>query len=110
MAVEDSPRAGNLQEESERNSPNAAEGRAPGTESSGKATGAERPKRTHRQPPVNAIEASRRPRKPQAKRGEATPGEESKFSVPSSAPASPLQRADSDPWTVPQSVRDRFVQ
>jgi Large polyvalent protein-associated domain 7 len=28
----------------------------------------------------------------------------------SSPPASTLRRADSDPWTVPQSVRDRFVQ
>ena len=43
--------------------------------------------------------------------GEAAPPEAAAPSAAASAAtASPLQRADTDPWTVPQSVRDRFVQ
>jgi Large polyvalent protein-associated domain 7 len=61
---------------------------------------------------VNAIQASRKPRKSRtsqsppaaAAEGEAVPA------TGSPAAASTLKRADSDPWTVPQSVRDRFVQ
>jgi len=65
-----------------------------------------------REPAVNAIQASRKPRKDRvpeggpaaAAEGEGTP------SAGSPAAASTLRHADSDPWTVPQSVRDRFVQ
>jgi hypothetical protein len=68
---------------------------------------ASRPRRISLKPTVNAIEASRRPRK-----GRAAPGETA--AVAEAAAASPIAgvvpRADSDPWTVPQSVRDRFVQ
>jgi putative DNA primase/helicase len=60
---------------------------------------------------VNAIQASRKPRRHQSLPGEAAPPEAATPSAAASpAAASPLQRADTDPWTVPQSVRDRFVQ
>jgi hypothetical protein len=61
---------------------------------------------------ANAIQASRRPRKGRAVRNETAPAAENAPApaTTSDAKASALQRADSDPWTVPQSVRDRFVQ
>jgi hypothetical protein len=64
-----------------------------------------------RESALNAIQASRKPKRdrvapeaPAAAEGAGAP------SAGSPAAASPLRRADSDPWTVPQSVRDRFVQ
>jgi len=66
--------------------------------------------RAEREPELNSIEGRRKPRKPftvhdqnppavaEARAGVATPGVSDRVS------------ADSDPWTVPQSVRDRFVQ
>lgn len=110
MAGEDTPLPDNAEEGPERNGLNGPERRAPGAQSPRKATDAERPKRAPRQPPVNAIAASRRARKPRARRSESRSGEEIKSSATPAAAASPVQRADSDPWTVPQSVRDRFVQ
>lgn len=65
-----------------------------------------------REPPVNAIQASRKPKKdPTAQSAPtvATQGEGAP-AAGSPAAASTLKHADSDPWTVPQSVRDRFVQ
>ena len=59
------------------------------------------------QPGVNSIQASRRPKRDRAAAARAV--EDAPAASPS-APAAPLQRADGDPWTVPQSVRDRFVQ
>ena len=64
-------------------------------------------------PAENGISASRRARK---KQGRAQPPTATETSP--AAPASPAaqesasttHRADTDPWTVPQSVRDRFVQ
>ena len=107
MAGEDTPRPDNAEEGLERKGLNGPERRA---ESSRKAPDAGRPNRLPRQPPVNAIAASRRARKPQATPGESRLGEKIKSSAPPAAAASAAQRADSDPWTVPQSVRDRFVQ
>jgi Large polyvalent protein-associated domain 7 len=70
-----------------------------------------RPKRAAREPAENAIQASRKPRQARSQPGEATAQPETAEAPASSATASSaLQRADSDPWTVPQSVRDRFVQ
>jgi putative DNA primase/helicase len=72
-----------------------------------KASGASS-RRTLRAPPPNGIEASRRRSKIGAPLRtdavEAPPAE--------TTPAKPatFPPADSDPWTVPQSVRDRFVQ
>jgi putative DNA primase/helicase len=66
--------------------------------------------RAEREPELNSIEGRRKPRKlfaaqdqnppavAEARPGAATPGVSDRIS------------ADSDPWTVPQSVRDRFVQ
>lgn len=110
MAGEDSPRRENAEDGTERNALNGREHRATGADLSRKPTPTDNPKRPPRQPSVNAIEASRRARKPQSTRSGAAPGEDPKFPVPAIEPASPAKRADSDPWTVPQSVRDRFVQ
>jgi hypothetical protein len=63
--------------------------------------------RPPREPAVNTIEASRRPKRDRASAGRAAEGAPA---TPLPAPSAPLQRADGDPWTVPQSVRDRFVQ
>jgi hypothetical protein len=70
-----------------------------------------RPKRGTREPAVNAIQATRKPRKARSQVGQASPEPEA-AEVPASATtaSSSVKRADSDPWTVPQSVRDRFVQ
>jgi hypothetical protein len=80
-----------------------------------------RPKRTNREPPVNAIQATRKSRRarPAAAQEAGTAGESARTSAsndhPPAAPAtqgSPTRpsRADSDPWTVPVSVRNRFIQ
>jgi putative DNA primase/helicase len=59
--------------------------------------------------PVNAIEAGPKPGQNQNVQAGAAVAESA--AAPSASPlASPTQRADTDPWTVPQSVRDRFVQ
>jgi hypothetical protein len=70
------------------------------------ARAASRP-RPPREPAVNTIEASRRPKRDRASAARAAEGAPAPASPAASAP---LQRADGDPWTVPQSVRDRFVQ
>ena len=72
------------------------------------------PRRTGvRELPVNAIQATRKPRRGRDPAGQDAPALE-RASAPATASsassASTVQRADSDPWTVPQSVRDRFVQ
>jgi hypothetical protein len=74
------------------------------------------PARVARDPPPNGIQASRTARKSPG--SQAVGGRETdSATVPeasqatSSAPRTgALPRADADPWTVPQSVRDRFVQ
>jgi hypothetical protein len=61
--------------------------------------------------PENGIEAGRRPsqgRRAARKTASPTPDEESRRESGELRPGS--SRADTDPWTVPQSVRDRFVQ
>jgi hypothetical protein len=70
-----------------------------------------RPKRGTQKPTVNAIQATRKPRKARSQVGETSPQPEA-AETPASTPtaSSSVRRADSDPWTVPQSVRDRFVQ
>ena len=72
------------------------------------------PRRTGvRELPVNAIQATRKPRRGRDPAAQDAPAPE-RASAPAAASsassASTVQRADSDPWTVPQSVRDRFVQ
>jgi len=58
--------------------------------------------------PVNSIEARRRPRK--EKRNGQTEVQIEAPAPPGSQAPSYAPGGDSDPWTVPQSVRDRFVQ
>ena len=66
---------------------------------------------------INAIQATRRPRKNRAAVGSRAV-DDSKPRKPEDLHAAPgpnvanarMPRGDSDPWTVPQSVRDRFVQ
>ena len=81
-----------------------------GAQSTGKPHKPTSARRPLRETPLNAIQASRRLRKD---RTGATP-QGAAAKTPSAAAAttkpSSLSRADSDPWTVPQSVRDRFVQ
>jgi len=63
--------------------------------------------------PENGISASRRARKKQGRAQPPTATETSPAAAASPAAkgsASNTHRADTDPWTVPQSVRDRFVQ
>jgi Large polyvalent protein-associated domain 7 len=99
----DIPQTGNGKDE---NGPEAAPRKARAV---GRA--APRPRSAPREPAVNAIEASRKPRRHQNSPVEAAPTEGAAPSAASStATAAALQRADTDPWTVPQSVRDRFVQ
>jgi putative DNA primase/helicase len=61
---------------------------------------------------VNAIQATRRPRRERNPTGQAVAAADAARAAPAatSSPKIATQRADSDPWTVPQSVRDRFVQ
>jgi hypothetical protein len=70
-----------------------------------------RARRAAREPAVNAIEASPNPKKTRTPAADASAvaGNGSAPNEGSSA-SSPLKRADSDPWTVPEAVRDRFVQ
>jgi hypothetical protein len=107
MATEDTPQPGNG--EGRKPAPGAA---SPKGKDDPQRTIARRP-RPPREPAVNAIQASRRPRKDRASRGAASAAAEgapAPSAASSAATASARQRPDSDPWTVPQSVRDRFVQ
>jgi hypothetical protein len=66
-----------------------------------------------REPAVNAIQPSRTPRRERNPTGPTVPAAEAAPAAPAGASPSATtvpQRAESDPWTVPQSVRDRFVQ
>src|SRR5256885_2296286 len=65
-----------------------------------------------REPVLNTIEARRRPKKARStpqQAGDATRVDESE-GPPRETLAGERSTAESDPWTVPQSVRDRFVQ
>lgn len=99
----DIPQTGNGKDE---NAPDAAPRKARAVERP-----TPRAKSAPREPAVNAIEASRKPRRHQGLPVEAALTEGAAPSAASSiATVAALQRADTDPWTVPQSVRDRFVQ
>jgi Large polyvalent protein-associated domain 7 len=102
VATEDSPQTGNGKDQSASDSsarsPKSDE-RLPRARRAGQAA-----------PAVNGIEASRKPRRQQSELAAAPAAEVASPPAVSPLDASPLQRADTDPWTVPQSVRDRFVQ
>src|ERR1700730_14636558 len=73
----------------------------------------DRPKRNRRAPLMNAIYPSRSPRKePVAPAPASQVAEQGSAAQPPrvAAPSTDKNRADADQWTVPQSVRDRFVQ
>ena len=62
-------------------------------------------RRAPRAPPENAVLAGRERHRARPKAGPVPPAAEKP-----KPEAFRVQRADSDPWTVPSSVRDRFVQ
>jgi len=75
-------------------------------------TGREQRRTTVHREEANGIEPARKPRRNRPP-GAAPASSAEVPTLPttsSDTKASALQRADSDPWTVPQSVRDRFVQ
>src|SRR5438552_2803894 len=92
---------------------NGKDERASGKSSRRKARTAdgEGPVRAQREPEVNSIEARRRPKRAPPPPGE-QPRVEPEARAPAAAPSEVSDRisADSDPWTVPESIRDRFVQ
>src|SRR5213082_296093 len=109
MAEEEAPRPGNGRDQN----PSPGVGR-PAAKDSDKRSGARR-KRVSPAPPVNAIQATRRPRKnrsaaePRAVAA-ATPTDPEASSERAAPRPAGLPHGDSDPWTVPESVRNRFVQ
>lgn len=118
MASEDDPRSdegreGNGLPATARS--NGKEAETPAGQLPGKARTAERAssraRRVALKPSVNAIQASRELEKDPKRVGDAAPAP-SASQGPATATSGPpgLSRAESDPWTVPQSVRDRFVQ
>jgi Large polyvalent protein-associated domain 7 len=117
MAAENSP-AGNRQDTSDPPAgapPNVKGDQPPGTRPAAKRAAERGPARASgapREGAVNAIQASRKPKKNRTSESTpaAVPEREGAPATGSPAAASTLKRADSDPWTVPQSVRDRFVQ
>jgi hypothetical protein len=117
MAAENSPPA-NGQDPSDPPAGVQHEGKGdqpPGTRSRSPRAAARAPARASSAPregAVNAIQASRKPKKNRTSESTpaAAPEGEGAPATGSPAAASTLKRADSDPWTVPQSVRDRFVQ
>jgi Large polyvalent protein-associated domain 7 len=115
MAAENSP-AGDEQDTSDPPAGVPPKGdQPPGTRPRSPRAAARAPARASgvpREGAVNAIQASRKPKKNRASESTpvAAPEGEGAPATGSPAAASTLKRADSDPWTVPQSVRDRFVQ
>jgi len=119
MASEPTPGLLTTEDETRSQGPVTAEG---GTERRSRAN--TRPRTENRGPRLNAIEPTRHHRTPlqeRSTRANTGPGAEADVAAPTSSGAAAsaatgasattdLHRADSDPWTVPQSVRDRFVQ
>jgi len=110
MAEEEEPRRSNGDQ------PPISGDRRPADKGSEQRGGA-RSKRVSRPPSVNAIQATRKLRKNHntpapAAATAAAPADHQAPGERAAAAASPagLPHGDSDPWTVPESVRDRFVQ
>jgi hypothetical protein len=110
MEEEGEPRRGNGGDQS----PNPSNRRVTGKNSDERNAASRR--RASPEPSVNAIQATRKPRK-NRNASEATAAAAAATDPPGPAEraataASPaaLPRGDSDPWTVPESVRNRFVQ
>jgi hypothetical protein len=101
VATEDTPLAVNGRDDTSSDT-----SRRPGKLNEREAT---RPGKVPREPSVNAIQASRRPRRGRNPTGQAVSAADAApgvLATPSLPAVSPIQRTDSDPWTVPQSVRD----
>jgi len=96
VAAEDTPQTGNGKA---RSAPDTAPRRARSVE---RAT--PRTRSAAREPAVNAIQATRKPRRNRNVAEPAAAG-----AATTASPAG-LAHGDSDPWTVPESVRNRFVQ
>jgi len=75
-----------------------------------RAANSELPERAQREPEVNAIEAHRRARKAPKTPGDTRADPEAGAATVLPSSGSDRNSSDSDPWTVPESVRDRFVQ
>ena len=83
-----------------------------------------RPKAANPTPPVNAIQAARQRRRTSPERRAAPlaaeaggptsassdPSKDTSAQIAALPPVGNTNRGDSDPWTVPASVRDRFIQ
>jgi hypothetical protein len=121
VASEGDPRSDNGREDGGPPSTARSNGKdaaAPAGQPSRKARPAERATRGSREPPVNAIQATRRGRRTRPALQEPADAAEGAPAQPSSDRkaaategfAATLSRADSDPWTVPESVRNRFIQ
>jgi len=113
MAEEGKARRSNSNGRDQDPSPGA---RQPAEKASGERGGGRR-KRVSPEPPVNAIQATRKSRKNRNAAEAApvdaeTPTDSPARGGPAAAASRPpsFQRGDSDPWTVPESVRNRFVQ
>src|SRR5882762_4566816 len=109
MAEEEEPRPGNGRDQN----PSPGDRRSAAKNLTER--GGARRRRVHPEPPVNAIQATRKPRKhrsafePRAVAA-ATPKDPEASSERAGRRPAGLPHGDSDPWTVPESVRDRFVQ
>jgi Large polyvalent protein-associated domain 7 len=96
VAAEDTPQTGNGKE---RSAPDTAPRRARSVE---RAT--PRTRSPAREPAVNAIQATRKPRRHR------NAAEQASANTATTASPVGLPHGDSDPWTMPESVRNRFVQ
>src|SRR5437660_7963677 len=103
MAEEEAPRPGNGRDQN----PSPGEGRPAAKDLNER--GAARRRRANLEPPVNAIQATRRPRKnrsaaePRAVVAATPTDPEASSERAAPRPAGP-PHGDSDPWTVPESV------
>jgi hypothetical protein len=109
MAEEETPRLTNGRGQSA----SRGNGRLTSEESDERSTS--RRKRANSEAPINVIQATRRPRKnrntprPAVADGATPAGPQAGPERTAASPAA-LPHGDSDPWTVPKSVRNRFVQ
>jgi hypothetical protein len=120
MASEAPPRSLNSEQEPSPAATSSTPDESRGGEG-GPRRGPTRPRAASRPPSVNAIQPTRhlprerrQPLEPQAPAEADVPPSASSETGPKAAaaerPPPKTDRADTDPWTVPQSVRDRFVQ
>lgn len=113
MAEEDVPQ-GSTSEPKSASDDRAGSARVGDTDSPGRS----RARGATRSPPVNAIQATRRQRRVRSGTAETddpapaphVEAADTAIAQGASSPSANTKRADSDPWTVPESIRDRFIQ